>query len=343
MKPSKPLLIFTALIAASSFAFAPQSTRRRVTQTATLVSRTREQEATDETPLLEDRKGHISTELAQRIYKWEKEQRLDKNLPQFEYSTRDGLRWVLDLVNTQLNNNRTPDTDGKHEDLVQEGVIALMQAMKTFENQSRPQETFEDYAKNAIMRALEDYSWGVKTASTGGTQSKPALSMESTVEIADPLETHYSNQEEWEVREPEQEFVDQAVQYEGEDQMWVHQQQVAAPLRDMIPDGDKDEPLLEGDAFNPDDLALTDMIRYNVDEFLGSTLDDLESQVVQMRFGLDSVDGNPKTQKEVAYELSLTVSKVRKIQKQALEKLRTAYADRYISNDDDDDYWQDSV
>lgn len=340
MKQSQLLLLLACLLC-ESFAFAPQSVRVIIGTAKTMVSTAREQE-TVETPLLEDRKGHINTELAQRIYKWEREQRLDKNLPQFEYSTRDGLRWVLDLV-TQLNNKTSnPVSDGKREDLVQEGVIALMNAMTSFETRARPQETFEAFAKHSILHALEDYSWGVKAATTG-TQSKPALSMESTVEIADPLETHYSNQDEWEVREPEQEFVDKTMQYEGEDQMWVHQQQVAAPLRDIIPDDDKEEPVLDGDAFSPDDLALTDMIRYNVDEFLGNTLEDLESQVVQMRFGLDSPGGMPKTQKEVAHELSLTVSKVRKLQKQALEKLRTAYADRYTSNDDDDEYWQDSV
>jgi RNA polymerase sigma factor (sigma-70 family) len=342
MKYHQCCLLLASLMTASSFAFAPQPPR--VIGTATMVSSTREQEAV-ENPLLEDRKGHINTELAQRLYKWEQEQRINKNLPRLDYSIRDGLRWVLDLV-TQLNTNNKPPnpvTDDKHEDLVQEGVIALMQAMTNFEVKARPQETFEAFAKDSILRALEDYSWGVKTATTGGTQSKPALSMESTVEIVDPLERHYSNREEWEVRAPEQEFVDKTMQYEGEDQMWVHQQQVAAPLREIIPDGDEEEPLLDGGAISPDDLALTDMIRYNVDEFLGNTLEDLESQIVQMRFGLDSVDGIPKTQKDVAYELSLTVSKVRKLQKQALEKLRTAYADRYTSKDEDDHYWQDSV
>lgn len=342
MKRPHCYLLCISFLASRGLAFVPQ-TRSRDFLTALLKS-TIDQEAL-ETPLLEDRKGHINPELAQRIYKWEQEQRLNKNLPHLEHSTRDGLRWVLNLVN-KLNrsNPNAPSNEDKHEDLVQEGVIALMQAMTNYEDQARPQQSFESFAKDSILRALEDYTWGVKTASTGGPQtSKPALSVESTVEIADPLETHYSNQEEWENREPEQEFVDMSVQYEGEDQMWVHQQQVAAPLREMIPDGDEEEALFDRGDGSPDDLALADLIRYDVDEFLATTLEELESQVIQMRFGLDSADGIPKTQKEIAYVLSLTSSKVRKLQKQALEKLRRAYSNRYTSEDEDYHYWQDSV
>ena len=163
--------------------------------------------------------------------------------------------------------------EDRYEDLVQEGIIELMQAMTNYEKHARPQQSFEAYAKHCIQLALEDYLWEVKTATTGTQTNKPALSMESTVEIADPLETHFKNQEEWEVREglkePVQDFVDKNDEYEGDDQMWVHQQQVAAPLRDMIPDG-KEDSILHN---SPDDLALMDMIRYNVDEFLSSTLD----------------------------------------------------------------------
>ena len=118
---------------------------------------------------------------------------------------------------------------------------------------------------------------------------------------------------------------------------------MAAPLREMIPDGDEEEALFDRGDGSPDDLALADLIRYDVDEFLATTLEELESQVIQMRFGLDSADGSPKTQKEIAYELSLSASKVRKLQKQALEKLRRAYSNRYTSEDEDYHYWQDSV
>jgi len=290
---------------------------------------------------LEDSKGHINPELAQRIFRWEREQRLNLNL-RSEHSTREGLRWVQDLV------AQTNFAGESQDDLIQEGVMALMQAMTKYEQEARPTQTFETFTKERIQRALEDYQVHNQLASSTNSR-KSALSFESTVEIADPLETHYSNQDEWEVREglildnghgvkPDElvaDFLDENIQYEGEDQMWVHQQQVAAPLRDSIPASEEDE-LLDGrQDLSLDDLALRDMILYNVDEFLSSTLDDLESQVIQLRFGLD--DETPKTQKEVAYDLGISVSRVRKLQKQALQKLRHAYAKEYI--DEEDQYY----
>jgi len=303
--------------------------------------------------LFEDDRGHINPELAQRIYKWEQDQRLSQNLPKFQYSTRQGLRWVLDYVK-----------DGD-EDLMQEGVIALMQAMTDFERKAPSKVTFEAYCKRHIQRALNEYE-GLRQQQRRRSGKAP-LSVESTIQIDDPLETtHYTNQDEWEAREglvldngqgvkaakPEDEvlvedFLDESIQYEGEDQMWVQQQQVAAPLQHSIPDGDTDnEPSLfggeDGDGNDIDDRFLADMIRFDVDQFLGSTLEDLESQVIQMRFGLGE---EPMTQKQVAFELGLSVAKVRKLQKQALEKLRNAYADRYApvggeEVGDGNNYWE---
>ena len=296
---------------------------------------------------LDDGQGHINPELAMRIYNWKQKQRIDLNLPEFRHSTRQGLRWVGEMV------QELTQDESKYEDLIQEGVIALMQAMTNYEHDAPPQQSFEDFAKGKIRQALEDFV----LPTSKGTPARKALSMESTVEITDPLETHYSNQDEWEVREglvldngqgvdPEKlvdEFLDETLQYEGEDQMWVHQQQVAVPLRDSIPDAAAVSNVFSfDDEVSPDDAALTDMIRYNVDEFLGATLDDLESQIIQMRFGLEEGE-LPKTQREVAFELDISISKVRKLQKSSLEKLRKAYTNRYVEDADDDHYWEDTV
>jgi RNA polymerase sigma factor (sigma-70 family) len=348
--------------------------------------------------ILEDEEGHINPELAKLIWKWEKQQRLNLDLPDFQtFSTRDGLRWVKEMVDNTLGGgpsggttstmattttqtakaSSTSSTNSRshsfssvssYDDLIQEGVMALMQALKSFEHDAKPNETLEMFAKAKIQRALLHEISGAKGTTSAGannhnaqSRQRPPLSMESTVEIADPLETgqhYYLNQDEWEVREGlvldngqsvkkeelVEEYLDESLQYEGEDQMWIHQQSVAAPLRDSIPEEDGDtnwESLLENPT-SPDDLALTDMILYNVDDFLDKTLDDIESQIIQMRFGLD--DGEPKTQKDIAYGLGLTVSKVRKLQKRALEKLRAAFTDRYASDDTShEDYWEDTV
>ncbi len=295
-----------------------------------------------------------------------------------------------------------------------------MQALKTFEHDSRPNENFEVYAKAKIRNALEDYTLqldkgaGVTTPSAGPRNGRRSnyqsssisgstrfrrrlpLSVESTVEITDPLletveRSHYVNQDDWEVREGlvldngrsvrreelVEEFLDEMIQYEGEDQMWLHTQSVAAPLKDSIPDtsaflessdADDDADFLlnarimnssirndngagetatllgaqRQGATNPDDLALTDMILYNVDDFLGNTLDELESQVIQMRFGLH--DGLAQTQKEIALELGLSITKVRKLQKVALAKLRATFTNKYVVDDTShEDYWEDTA
>ena len=269
---------------------------------------------------------------------------------------------------------------------------------------------------------------------------KPFLSMESTVGVSDPMEEtyhYYTNLDEWEVlsghvldtgkgrkgTSPEQqlrssrrggsnhnrddetplveEYLDEMIQYEGEDEMWIHQQQVAAPLRDFIPEADDDntmmdddlydrfgggdsssssEPLLTSSSF--DDEVLRDMIRFNVDEFLGTTLNETESKVIQLRFGLSSTDedetrsiirgsgviddqlasatdsfstsvspssSTPLTQHQVAEAMGLPLLQVEALQQRALERLRQAYADRYIAGSGADDeydviddfhYWQ---
>mmetsp|Transcript_24391 Transcript_24391/g.53409 ORF Transcript_24391/g.53409 Transcript_24391/m.53409 type:complete len:395 (-) Transcript_24391:194-1378(-) len=321
--------------------------------------------------ILEDEKGHINPQLAQLIWKWEKQQRLNLDLPDFEnYSTRTGLRWVKDLVKKTLRSLHVVETTAAttssynqhrsiHDDLIQEGVIGLMQALKTFEQQARPNESFESFAKAQIQITLDAFTLERAKGMGNPTGTGKPLSMESTVEIADPREkeSYYYNQDEWEVREghildngKSEDFLgDEALQYEGEDLMWINSQSVAAPLRDSIPesiddsqDGITDSILMENQATSPDDLALKDMILYNVDDFLGNSLEDLESQIIQMRFGLD--DGTPKTQKEIAFELNLTIRKVRKLQKLALSKLRARFTERYISDDTGhEDFWEDTV
>jgi RNA polymerase sigma factor (sigma-70 family) len=300
----------------------------------------------EEETFLEDADGHINPELADRIWNWEHTQRQGKNLPKFPYSTRQGLRLVNTIVRELTGRDNNSD---ESDDLIQEGVIALMKVMKDFDTTNAPPGTFETHAKAYIRQQLV---LALDSSKPSNKNRKKMLSVESTVEIVDPIETRYSNQDEWESREglvldnglrvvkrdeSVEEFLDESMQYEGEDQMWVHQKQVVSPLRDSIPDD------IHGSDPSPDDLALTDMIRYDVDEFLGTTLNEMESMVIQMRFGLDSEIGLLQTQKEVAVALGLSVKRVRKLQQEALEKLRQAYSDRYVELADDDHYWEDSA
>ena len=64
--------------------------------------------------ILEDDKGHINPELAQLIWKWEKQQKLNMNLPDFQdFSTRDGLRWVKELVDGTIARSSSGSNSGR--------------------------------------------------------------------------------------------------------------------------------------------------------------------------------------------------------------------------------------
>jgi RNA polymerase sigma factor (sigma-70 family) len=328
--------------------------------------------------LLEKGQGKINPELAQRLWKWEQEQRLNLQILE-DYSTRRGLRWVKDLVLGKYGGSNTRSTEGiavnrpNYEDLIQEGVIALMQSLKSFEHKARPNESFETFAKKRIQHALDSYMLEREKGTGeihGKTQShRHPLSVESTVQVmGDPFEAHnyYFNQDEWEKREGlilddgkslhrdelVDDFLDENIKSEGDDQMWVHEQQVAAPLRESIPATERNEGLDDyddddesGDPLSllssPEDVILQDMLLNNVDNFLSrSSLDDVETRLIQMQFGLD--DGVPKPQKEIAWELNLTVNQVRRMRKRALMKLRDAFTTKYVDDTSHEDLWEDT-
>eukprot|EP00579_Thalassiosira_antarctica_P005750 CAMPEP_0201888884 /NCGR_PEP_ID=MMETSP0902-20130614/28651_1 /ASSEMBLY_ACC=CAM_ASM_000551 /TAXON_ID=420261 /ORGANISM="Thalassiosira antarctica, Strain CCMP982" /LENGTH=403 /DNA_ID=CAMNT_0048419275 /DNA_START=343 /DNA_END=1554 /DNA_ORIENTATION=- len=106
--------------------------------------------------ILEDGNGQINSNLAQAIYEWELAH--SKGQANKQFSTRDGLRLVDDLARDILSS--LSDDDGKsgisYADLVQEGMIALMRAMSTYDNykshtkSSSTLSTFEEYTKESI-------------------------------------------------------------------------------------------------------------------------------------------------------------------------------------------------
>ena len=367
--------------------------------------------------ILEDGHGRVNADLAATLWNWEQQHRETAKLPKLSFSTRQGLRLVDDIVKSMEESPRgqkllkTKD-DTIRTDLVQEGVIALMDALNEYRQpafQDEQGETtgsledhnlqFEAYARPY----LEDRLWSTLDKTTrpmqlpetesnlwkhiqkirpqlqselGGrspttkelaarlqlptetlellmASKRGTLSMESTVEIKNPdsLEdqtAHFTDQEEWEQREGhlldtgekiiKDELVDEyqgeMYQYEGEDEMWLHHTQVAGPLRDIIPD--------EGPSI--DDLALSDMIRHDVGEFLTNTLTPDEVQVVRMSFGLDA--GDPLQWNEIAQTMGVEVSQAKELLSDALEKLRATYRNNYVESfleEEQDFFGEDSV
>lgn len=176
------------------------------------------------------------------------------------------------------------------------------------------------------------------------------LSMESTVEVYSPsaqdASPSFVDQEDWEISQNMvlddgrhvhkdqliDEFLDETQELEGDDQAWIHQEQIAGPLQDLIPD--TSEP-------SPDDSVLADLIRQDMREFLDSTLNQDEVKVVRMVFGLDS--GRQVSLKRTAEALNMERDQVSLLLAGSLEKLRASYTSRFVEPYLDDESVVDSV
>ena len=175
------------------------------------------------------------------------------------------------------------------------------------------------------LRRLQDYLRLAKA--TGHT-----LSMESTVEIYNPLLDEatpaYSDQEEFELREGMllddgrtvhrdelvNGYVDTSMEREGDDEAWIREERIAAPLQDMIVD--HEFPL-------PEELVLEEQERNRLYTFLSSTLDEEVLGVIRLYFGLDT--GRALSVEEIANRMGKTELEVLSLVEQALSELRAAY------------------
>ena len=162
------------------------------------------------------------------------------------------------------------------------------------------------------------------------------LSVERTMEIYDPLleqQATFADQASWQkqhgidIDDSNTEMFQQEKE-EGEDEMWVHLETVAAPLKDMIIDKDRFD--------NPDDLVFANQIHDDVKEFLERTLDERELQVIDLRYGLDN-GGKVTSLSEIGKVLGISASRVAQIEEQAMEKLRSSYTNRKVETYLEDD------
>ena len=343
--------------------------------------------------ILEDGTGHINRELAERIWNWEQERRLENRLPKIEYSVRSGLRLVDSTIDSILSStassststNRGSEHRSNHNnsilrgELIQEGLFALLDAMSHYrDEEAHDVEDFATYASREIHRhltqSLEDdgrplrlpngiqkiVQQANRLMAEGWDGTRPTLaqvatkleisldrlqdylrlakvtghtlSMESTVEIYNPLLDEatpaYSDQEDFELREGMllddgrtvhrdelvDEYVDTSMEREGDDEAWIREERIAAPLQDMIVD--HEFPL-------PDELVLEEQERNRLYSFLSSTLDAEVLGVIRLYFGLDS--GRALTVEEIASKMGKTEQDVLTLVEQGLSELRAAY------------------
>jgi RNA polymerase sigma factor (sigma-70 family) len=263
--------------------------------------------------ILDDGQGHINSELARSIWQWENSHLHSKNDDPFpakrlRYSTRDGLRLIDDIA-------RKLDIGNRHADLVQEGVVALMKctvlwderhtSKKSKDDEKITEDSFEAYAKKSIKKAM-----------------KKALT-ESSDNVNERTEV---NLDLLKKRSLEQGMKSKTKAVDEDPQP---HNQLTQPLSEAWEDANP----------TPIDIALSDMIRHDIGDFLVRQLSDMELKVIRLRFGLEKKSiGYPMSTQQIASSLDIAFADVLKLEEDGLGKLRSSFENDYIGAYIDDDH-----
>jgi len=267
--------------------------------------------------ILDDGHGHINKDLATSIWTWENEnlQKHNDNVPfplasKLKYSTRDGLRLVESIAKEMDEVDSIVEGDHlggeRYNDLVQEGVVALMKCMVIWDNESGSHDdNFESFASREIRKSMRKY---LVESSDGVGVMKMNL---------DLLRNGVTELQ----REKVRGRTDVAVTMEDK-----KISQIVQPLREAVLDENP----------TPDEIALSEMIRDDIVAFLERTLNSEELKVIGMRFGLEEAVVGTSID-DIALTLGKTVVNVQSIEETALKKLRTSFSNDYIGAYLDDD------
>lgn len=260
--------------------------------------------------ILDDGQGHINSELARSIWQWENNHFHSKNDDPFpakrlRYSTRDGLRLIDDIA-------RKLDIGNRHADLVQEGVVALMKCTVLWDerhtsnhDEKIPEDSFEAYAKKSIKKAMKKAL----------TESSDNVNERTEVNL-DLLRKRSLEQG----MKTKTKAVDEDPQPHN---------QLTQPLSEAWEDANP----------TPIEIALSDMIRHDIGDFLVRQLSDMELKVIRLRFGLEKKSiGYPMSTEEIASSLDIAFAHVLKLEEDGLGKLRSSFEDDYIGAYIDDDH-----
>mmetsp|Transcript_10614 Transcript_10614/g.16262 ORF Transcript_10614/g.16262 Transcript_10614/m.16262 type:complete len:360 (+) Transcript_10614:211-1290(+) len=262
---------------------------------------------------------------------------------------RHNPKKALEFVHQLAKRMSTGQPDSE-DDLVQEGTIALMEAMHHYASLRNHDETFDQYAKRYILyemsSSLEPNEQKPMFASllksikqkdeqlqrtrsvkssianrnangispkiwrilSDDAPKKRVVSVESTVESYDPDEVIrvYTDQEVFDKTHTEFMW-----EFEDEEQVWL---QPSISLKERIVDSED---------LNPEDEAFQSMLRSDLNESLLCSLDEVELEVIRMRFY-----GEALSQREAARRLRTTKQFIQSIEKGAIEKLRLTSGSR---------------
>ncbi len=319
--------------------------------------------------ILDDGLGHINKELATSIWTWENENLQQKSLdldndntPSFplasklKYSTRDGLRLIESIAREMEQVDSVCEGGGggggdattnggivvmeRYNDLVQEGVVALMKCMVIWENNQedsssrdtkknkssksskvkiQPGEGFDSFASREIRKSMSKYL--IQTSDGVGVMKMNLDLLRKGVEELEKGEGgggRGAMKKNSKKKEIMQATMDVKVSS-------------SEPLDQIVKS--LTLAVLEENP-TPDEIALSEMIRNDIVDFLQRTLDTVELTVIRMRFGLEEVGTSLE---DIALNLDKTVDDVKDIERNALSKLRTSFSNDYIGAYLDDD------
>lgn len=296
-------------------------------------------------------------DLAFSIGNWEESHQPTSNSNVRHHPTEESLQLVHSIAQ-RMSHGR----EDVEDDLMQEGVVALMNAMNHYTTLTRNTEPFERYAKRQIISEMQksvntssmvvppQISALLKSAQRIRRRESQKLNREPTLtEIAVILQIDPKDLERYEKMKKEMVSVESTLETDDPDEvikiftdqdrfdkrhtteesdvMWEEEDEEQVWLQPAAP---LKQLIMDRDELTPEDDAFQSMIRTDVHEFLSDHLNDIENKVVSMHFGLQ---GEALSWKETAKRLKTTKQFVQSIEKDAMEKLRTSYGIPYVGGE----------